>query len=81
MTMHIINYAVRGFIFLLGILLLVRIPPFDQSDKIWTTGLGVIFLLFGSLRLITYFQATRKHKAIEIALENDDSDDNDDSDH
>ncbi len=76
MVMHIINYAVRVFIFLLGILFLLRIPPFDQSDKIWTIGLGVIFILFGTLRIITYYQATQRYKTMEIALDDEDDKNN-----
>ena len=77
MVMHIVNYAIRGFIFLLGILMLFRVPPFDQSDKILMNGLGIIFILFGALRLITYYQATHRFQETDIYIHEDEETDDD----
>lgn len=79
--MHIINYFIRGLIFLLGFLMLFRVGIFNQKDELLTTGLGIIFILFGALRLITYFQATKKNQRInieELTQQNKDDDDDDD---
>lgn len=80
MVMHIINYAIRGFIFVLGIILLSGILPVAQSGDLMLRGIGLIMILFGALRVITYYQATHRFRAKDYSVDNTDEDSEEDED-
>jgi hypothetical protein len=61
--------------------MLFRVGLFSQRDELLTTGMGIILILFGALRLITYYQATHKFKdpgfSELVEKEDEDEEDND----
>ncbi|MDX9790805.1 MAG: hypothetical protein WC313_01535 [Candidatus Kapaibacterium sp.] len=64
MLMRIINYSVRGFIVLLGILIAtgVILEEFDVQMRIV---FGLVFILFGIYRLTMYYTQEKRYKFLD----------------
>ncbi len=62
--MRIINYSVRGFIVLLGILIAtgVILEEFDVQMRIV---FGLVFILFGIYRLTMYYTQEKRYKFLD----------------
>jgi hypothetical protein len=73
MFLHIINYTVRAAIIIIGITLLTDILLPENANTSFIKIMGVIFILFGTYRIITYYSHTRRYKSLKIrGDENDD---------
>ncbi len=56
----IINYGIRSLIILFGLLLLTGVVAPPQTDTAMLRVFGVIFILFGSYRIATYYTAQKR---------------------
>ena len=65
MFLKIINYSVRVIIIIVGILFLsgLIIPP--DFDPTFITVVGIVFILFGLYRLITYHSHLQRYERQE----------------
>jgi uncharacterized membrane protein HdeD (DUF308 family) len=66
MVMHIVNYLVRILIILIGVVLLIY-PPRNQ-DSSFMAIMGIVLILWGIFRIITY-----RMKAKQIKREQDEN--------
>lgn len=80
MFMHIINYAIRGLIILIGIFLLSGAYNNDRMDASLLRVMGAIFILFGVYRIVLYRTQMKKYNFSDRKenedFENDNEDDN-----
>jgi hypothetical protein len=62
MLLNIINYAVRGLIVLIGILLFFGVlTPDYRGDALPLKVVGVVFVLFGVYRIVMYYTAQQRY--------------------
>lgn len=62
MLLHIINYAVRGLIIIVGIILIsgVMIPD-SNENKYLTQVMGAVFIIWGVYRIVLYKTQYKKY--------------------
>lgn len=62
MLLHIINYAVRGLIVIVGIILIsgVLIPD-SNENKYLTQVMGAVFIIWGVYRIVLYKSQYKKY--------------------
>jgi len=70
LLLNIINYSIRGLIVVIGILLLSGII-LSEIESQFRVMVGIIFVLFGSYRLLSYYMQNKKYR-----LNNDEKEDN-----
>ncbi len=81
MYLHIINYAVRIVIIILGIIMVSGIitPPRENAE--FFTIMGVVFILFGLYRLVLYrFKSQRYDFSSGNIISKDDEDEEEEND-
>ncbi len=66
--MNILNYAVRGLILAFGIVLMLGIIPIPNTEPFVVKVTGLIFVLWGILRIVTYRSHLRQMKEEEEEL-------------
>jgi hypothetical protein len=72
MLLHIVNYFVRGIIVIIGIILVSGVLKPQGDTSYFMQVMGVIFLLFGTYRLISYYSASQKYKSLNTISEDED---------
>jgi hypothetical protein len=60
MILTIFNYAVRIIIIILGILFLSGVFSFTRANPDLVRVMGIVFILFGSYRLISYHTGRKR---------------------
>jgi len=61
--LHIINYAVRGLIIVVGLVLLSGIAiPDSNENKFLTQVMGVVFIIWGIYRVVLYNSNYKRYK-------------------
>lgn len=58
--MHVANIILRSLVLVVGVLLLLSIPPFTGLSSPLQEVFGVVVLLFGVLRLVLYLSSRRR---------------------
>ena len=74
MLMHIINYVIRAMVIMVGILLLSGILLPQNFDSSFINIMGVIFILFGAYRIITYYSQVKRYGTINKRGDENESD-------
>lgn len=64
MLLKIINYIVRSFIVVLGILIITGVI-FNEFDPQMRIVFGVVFILFGIYRLTMYYTQEKRYKILD----------------
>lgn len=62
--MRIINYSVRGFIVILGILIATGVI-LNEIDSQMRLVFGAVFILFGVYRLTMYYTQEKRYKFMD----------------
>jgi len=62
MISRILNYGIRLLIILIGIVMLSGIMTPKKTDPTFLIVMGIIFILFGLYRLVSYHFALRRYK-------------------
>ena len=65
MILKIVNYAIKIFFIILGILLLSGVILPNYPDKFYMRLIGGIFLLWGTYRVITYYFFLKRYRKKE----------------
>jgi hypothetical protein len=76
MPLHIVNYFVRGLIVIIGIILLSGVFKPQGDTSYFMQVMGVIFLIFGTYRLISYYSVSQRYKSLNTFSEDEDENDN-----
>jgi hypothetical protein len=58
--MHLVNIITRSLIVVVGVLLLLSIPPFAGLSSPLQEVFGAVVVLFGVLRLVLYLSSRRR---------------------
>jgi hypothetical protein len=64
LLLKIINYIVRSFIVVLGILIITGVI-FNEFDPQMRIVFGVVFILFGIYRLTMYYTQEKRYKILD----------------
>lgn len=67
-----LNYIVRGFFIVIGILFLTRTINPQNADPTFINILGIVFILFGIYRIVSYTSKLKKHERYDKYTENED---------
>ena len=63
-SMYVVNIIVRSLVIVVGLLLLLSIPPFIGLSSPLQEVFGTVVMLFGVLRLVLYL-SRRRHQSLE----------------
>jgi uncharacterized membrane protein HdeD (DUF308 family) len=61
--MHLVNIITRSLIVVVGVLLLLSIPPFAGLSSPLQEVFGAVVVLFGVLRLVLYLSSRRRQES------------------
>lgn len=71
MLLHVINYAVRGLIIVVGLILISGIfIPDTNENKFLTQVMGAVFIIWGIYRIVLYKSNYKKYQRYKVR-END----------
>jgi len=68
----ILNYGIRIIIIILGILIFFDYFNLSRGDSRMIHAVGVIMILFGLYRIVSYYTATKRYKNFNKENDNDD---------
>jgi uncharacterized membrane protein HdeD (DUF308 family) len=58
--MHLVNIITRSLVVVVGVLLLLSVPPFAGLSSPLQEVFGAVVVLFGVLRLVLYLSSRRR---------------------
>lgn len=64
MINSILNYGIRLIIIILGILIFFDYFNISRGDVRMVKAIGVIMVLFGLYRIVTYYHASKRYKRV-----------------